>query len=197
MVQKVTNEEHFILQKMIEGDENAFKYFFDTYYDDLCNFINCYIRDEALSEDIAQSIFIYLWEKKDSLPPHCSMKSYLYAASKNKSLNYLRNMKNRERIAGEFISISETSLETADRFLEFEELKKIIGDAIEKLPAQCKTIYQLSRDGELSNREIAEKLGIGVKTVENQITIAIKKLKDFIQPYHDQIFFFFLVINFF
>src|SRR5665648_1284226 len=78
MNQKFSNEEFFILQRMIDGDEIAFKYFFDTYYDDLCNFVNGYLRDETFSEDVIQNIFIYLWEKKDSLPFNCSIKSYLY-----------------------------------------------------------------------------------------------------------------------
>ena len=198
MKPKIPGEDFFILQKMIEGDEDAFKYFFDTYYDDLCNFVNSYLRDQTLSEDIVQSIFIYLWEKKDSLPFNCSIKSYLYTASKNKSLNYIRNQKNKNRIIEELIPQTELFFsEDADQFLEFEELKKIICDAVEGLPTQCKTIYQLSRDGELTNKEIAENLSISVKTVENQMTIAIKKIKDFLQPYHDQIFFFFLALIFF
>lgn len=198
MKQNVSNEEFFILQRMIEGDENAFKYFFDTYYDNLCNFVNSYLRDETLSEDVVQSIFIYLWEKKDSLPSNCSIKSYLYTASKNKSLNQLRDIKNKNRIAEALFTEPElVSEEKADLFLEFEELKSIISMAIDGLPNQCKTIYQLSRDEGLTNKEIAEKLGIAVKTVENQMTIAIRKIKDFLQPYHDQIFILFIVANFF
>lgn len=198
MKQNVSNEEFFILQRMIEGDENAFKYFFDTYYDNLCNFVNSYLRDETLSEDVVQNIFIYLWEKKDSLPSNCSIKSYLYTASKNKSLNQLRNIKNKNRIVGELLTQPELiSDEKADLFLEFEELKTIISNAIDGLPTQCKTIYQLSRDEGLTNKEIAEKLGITVKTVENQMTIAIRKINFFLQPYHDQIFILFIVANFF
>ena len=60
----ILNKEFFILQRMIEGDEKALKYFFDSYYVDLCNFVNSYIKNEIISEDIVQSIFIYFWEKK-------------------------------------------------------------------------------------------------------------------------------------
>lgn len=66
MKQNVPGEEIFILQKMVEGDEGAFKYFFDAYYDDLCNFVNGYLRNESLSEEVVQSIFVYFWEKKGS-----------------------------------------------------------------------------------------------------------------------------------
>lgn len=198
MKQNMSNEELFVLQRMIEGDENAFKYFFDVYFDDLCNFVNSYIRDEIISEDIVQSIFIHLWEKKDSLPYNCSIKSYLYSASKNKSLNQLRNIKNRNRIAGELFTQPESiSDDYADHFLEFEELKAIISNAIEGLPTQCKSIFQLSRDERLTNKEIADRLGITIKTVENQITIAIRKIKDFLRPFYDQIFILFILANYF
>lgn len=198
MKSNVSNEEIFILQRMIEGDENAFKFFFDTYYDNLCNFVNSYIRDETLAEDVVQNIFIYLWENRNSLPVNCSIKSYLYTASKNKSLNHLRNEKNKNRIVGELLTQAEfNSGEKADQFLEFEELRTVISSAIDVLPANCKTIYKLSRDEGLTNKEIAERLGISVKTVENQMTIAIRKIKDFLQPYHYQLFTLFIAVHFF
>src|SRR5690606_13054640 len=99
--QKMTNEELFILQQMIAGDEHALKYFFDTYYDDLCNFANTYLHDETLSEDIVQEIFIHFWENRASLQLISSVKAYLYTASKNRSLNQLRNQKNQHRIIDE------------------------------------------------------------------------------------------------
>lgn len=198
MKTNVSNEEFFIIQRMVEGDENAFKYFFDTYYDDLCNFVNGYLRDETLSEDVVQSIFIYLWENRGSIPLNSSIKSYLYTASKNKSLNHLRNEKNKHRIEGElFAQTVLFSDEMADKYLEFEELKTILSSAIEVLPQQCKTIYQLSRDEGLSHKEISERLGLTVKTVENQITIAIRKIKDYLQLYRDQIFILFIATNIF
>lgn len=198
MNSNVSKEEVFILKRMIEGDENAFKYFFDTYYDDLCNFVNCYIRDEALAEDIVQGIFIDLWERKDALQSDCSVKSYLYTASKNKSLNSIRNEKNKDRIHGLLFNQNEVfSQEKADSFLEFEELKEVVSAAVDGLPRQCKMIYQLSRNEGLTNKEIAERLDITVKTVENQMTIAIRKIKEFMHPYYEQIFILFIVVNFF
>ena len=198
MKTNVSDGEFFIIQRMVDGDENAFKYFFDTYYDDLCNFVNGYLHDETLSEDIVQSIFIYLWENRDSLPSNCTIKSYLYSATKNKSLNHLRNVKNKHRIEGALFAQADCfSDEKADKYLEFEELKSILSKATDLLPSQCKTIYQLSRDDGLTHKEIAERLGITIKTVENQMTIAIHKIKDYLQPYQDQIFLLFFAVNIF
>lgn len=193
----MSNGEIFILHKMVEGDESAFKYFFDTYYDDLCNFVNSYIRDEIIAEDIVQNIFIYLWEKKELLPPNCSIKSYLYAASKNKSLNYLRNQKNKAHIIEKFMSLESIVEYTTDQYLEIEELKVAVGKAVNQLPEQCKKIYQQSRDHGFTNKEIAAKLGISLKTVENQMTIAIRKIKENLRSYQSFLFAFFPFCLFF
>lgn len=108
----------------------------------------------------------------------------------------MRNIKNQTRIAKEVASKLDTSTDYSNNFLETEELEKIIERAIDKLPSQCKTIFTLSRKKEMTNREIANKLGISIKTVENQITIAIKKIKVILMPYYKQIFIlFFLLIS--
>ena len=155
MTTKIIGEEVFIFQKMVDGDENAFKYFFDTYYDDLCNFVNSYLRSETLSEDVVQDIFIYLWENKSTLKLKKSVKSYLYTASKNKTLNYLRDQNNKYRIAKKNIPQQELITPGADQYLEFDELKHIIGLSIESLPIKCRKIYQLSRDCKMTNSKIA------------------------------------------
>ena len=196
MSNEVSKEELFIVEQLISGDEKALKYFFDTYYDDLCNFVNAYVRDTDLSEDIVQDVFIYLWENRKNLKLGSSVKSYLYTSSKNKSLNHIRNLKNHDRIKGQIVTHLEISKE-ADDFLEYKDLKKLLAHVIGQLPDKCRKIYQLSRDQGLSNSEIAEKLSISVKTVENQITIAIRKIRDFLKPYYDQIFIFFLLAYFF
>ena len=196
-MKEISSQEYFVLQKMVSGDEEAFKYFFDTHYDDLCNFVNSYLRDTILSEDIVQNIFVHLWENKNKLPPDCSVKSYLYTASKNKSLNFLRNKKNQNRILESLKGSDELAEFTSDQYLEFDELHAVLQKGIEKLPDRCREIYKLSRNEGLSNKEIAEKLSISVKTVENQVTIAIRKLKEHLQPYEDQIFILFLFSNFF
>lgn len=194
----MSREESFILQRMIKGDENAFKYFFDLYYDDLCNFVNTYLRDEILSEDIVQNIFIFLWENRNSIPYDCSVKSYLYSASKNKSLNHLRNARKRNRIVEDLFSGPvRLSDEKPDLFLEFDEMKRILTNAVDVLPSKCREIYHLSRNEGLTNQEIAQKLRVSVKTVENQMTIAIRKIKAFLLPYYDQIFILFILCSFF
>ena len=81
----------FIVGKMIEGDRDAFKYFFDQYYTDLCNFVLLYVKDKVLAEEVVQDIFVYFWESRNKLNISSSVRAYLFSASKYKSLIWIRD----------------------------------------------------------------------------------------------------------
>jgi len=190
---EITTEELFIVKKMIEGDIDSFKYFFDKYYNDLCNFVNIYLHDKVLAEEIVQDIFVYLWGNKENLRINTSVKAYLFTASKLKSLNHLRDTRNQKRIIDQLgKSAASDTIDFDDSLVDTEEFRKILDAAIEQLPPKCKKIFLLSKKEELSNKEIAEQLGISVKTVENQMTVALKKLREYLLPYRGKIFLIFL-----
>lgn len=193
MAKEITSEELYIVKKMIEGDVDSFKYFFDWYYDDLCNFVHVYLHDQVLSEEIVQDIFVYFWENKEKLQINTSVKSFLFSASKFKSLNLLRDTKTKKRIV-ETIGKTEPLItsEEENSYLDTGEFKKILDAAVDQLAPKCREIFLLSKFEDLSNREIAEKLGISVKTVENQMTIALKKLREYLLPFRGKIFLLFL-----
>lgn len=194
MKQEITTEELFIVKKMIDGDIDSFKYFFDKYYNDLCNFVNIYLHDRSLSEEIVQDIFVYIWGNKEKLKISTSVKAYLYSASKLKSLNYLRDSKNQKRIIDHLGKISaHDTVELNDSFADTDEFRNLLDAAIGQLPDKCREIFLLSKKEELSNKEIADQLGISVKTVENQMTIALKKLRESLLPFRDKIFLIFLL----
>lgn len=193
MTKEFSNEELFIIEKMIEGDVDSFKYFFDRYYNDLCNFVNIYLHDQVLSEEIVQDIFVYFWENKGKLKINTSVKSYLYSASKFKSLNLLRDTKNQKRIVEKLGKAEQiVTTELADSDIDVEEFKKILNAAIDQLAPKCREIFLLSKREERSNKEIADLLGISIKTVENQMTIALKKLREYLNPFRGKIFLLFL-----
>lgn len=179
---------------MIDGDIDSFKYFFDKYYNDLCNFVYVYLHDRILSEEIVQDIFVYFWENRKRIQINTSAKAFLYSASKFKSLNLLRDTQNQKKIV-ERIGKTENvhSCEQPGTHIDADELKKILDSAIEQLAPKCREIFLLSKREELSNREIAERLNLSVKTVENQMTIALKKLREYLIPYREKIFILFLL----
>ena len=190
---KRNDEEHFIFIRMVEGDKDAFRFFFDKYYVDLCNLVNIYIRDNVMSEEIVQDIYIYFWEKKENIQIESSVKAYLLRASKNKSLNYLRNEKTKLIYYEKIREASETVYETPSNALDAQQLSEIIENAVKSLPEKCREIYRLAKEKELTYKEIAEELGISVKTVENQMSNALKKLRNQLRPYYNDIFLLFLL----
>jgi RNA polymerase sigma-70 factor (ECF subfamily) len=194
LAKELTNEELFIVKKMIDGDMDSFKYFFDRYYNDLCNFVHIYLHDQALAEEIVQDIFVYFWENREKLQINTSVKAFLFSASKFKSLNLLRDTQNQKKIVKR-IGKTEPfyTQEQGSSYLDTDEFKKILDSGVEQLPPKCREIFLLSKREELGNREIAERLNISVKTVENQMTIALKKLREYLIPYREKIFILFIL----
>ena len=179
---------------MIDGDQLAFRYFFDKYYRELCNFVNLYLKDQVLAEEVVQDIFVYLWENKQKIKIQSSVKAYLFGASKFKSLNVLRSQKRnvswqKDLVNAEF-GVQEIP---AEQFSGAAEFRRILDEAIQKLPDRCREIFLLSKSKELTNKQIADQLGVSVKTVENQITIALRKLRTYLEPYREKIFLLFLI----
>lgn len=165
-----------LLRQIREGNEEAFKSLFETYFTPLCRFIYLYLEDSDVAEELAMDIFIYLWENRENFQIQLSLKAYLFQAARNKCLNELRKKK-------ETVSLDDaevTSINTDVSSLETEELYRLIHEAILALPEKCREVFVLSRQESLTNQEIAQKLNISVKTVEGQITTALKKIKKFL-----------------
>jgi len=190
----VNDEERFIFTRMIEGDMEAFRFFFEKYYSHLCNLVYVYLHDPLMAEEIVQDIFVYFWEKKEKIHIESSVKSYLLHASKNKSLNYIRNGKARLAIHHKLADLNEVSTEMPDHILDGNQLMEIINKAIDSLPERCREVYILGKEKSLSYKEISEELGISVKTVEVQMGKALKRLREQLRPYYHDLFVLFLVL---
>ncbi len=180
-------DELFLLNKLKEGDINALEVIFHKYYGSLCRYLLLLFKNELIVEHIAQDIFIYLWEKRESLEIKTSLESYLYTAGRYKALNQIRDSKCREAIRKNLITSENEYNSDPELKLEIKELERIIEDAIKTLPARCQQIFRLSRGDEMSYKEIAELLNISVNTVEGQMAIALKKLRTILRPFYLQL----------
>jgi RNA polymerase sigma-70 factor, ECF subfamily len=187
------DEEIFIFNRMVEGDKEAFRFFFEKYYSDLCNLVNLYLHDSMTAEEIVQDIFIYLWEKKDQIRLDQSVKAYLLRASKNRSLNYIRNEKSRTGIINKIKNTDASFDSMPDNVMDANQLRDVINKAIESLPERCRQVYILGKEQSLTYKEISDELGISVKTVEAQMGSALKKLREQLRPYYRDIFTMFLI----
>jgi RNA polymerase sigma-70 factor, ECF subfamily len=166
-----------------EGDINAFEMFFRTYYQPLCNYAYSFIRDRDEAEEIVQSAFLSMWEKRDTLDIKTSLKSYLYTVVRNTSLNVIKHEKIKQKHVGEALANEERSHENVTQKILSSELEERIQHAIESLPEQCRLVFKLSRFEELKYSEIAEQLKISIKTVENQMGKALKIMREQLKDY--------------
>lgn len=160
-----------------KGDIKAYETLFRRYYAAISRYAGSISRDVTIGEEIAQEVFLYIWDKRHQIEIHSTFKAYLFSSAKNKCLNYIKLELPRQQATTDLEDVQISSapvMETDDT----ELIKKKIQFAIDQLPEKCKNIFVLSRYGGLTYSEIAEDLGISVKTVENQMSIALKKLKD-------------------
>ncbi len=186
MIRK-NEEEQFIFRRMAEGDEEAFRFFFEKYYDDMCNVVNMYLHDPVMAEEIVQDIFVLFWESRKKIAIQSSVKFYLFRMSRNKSLNHIRNQKCRLRIHEKLLKESETSYEMPENVVHTGFLNHEILQAVNSLPEKCREIYIMGKEDNLPYKEIARQMGISVKTVENQMGKAMKRLREHLQPYYNEI----------
>ncbi len=165
-------------------DDAAFEQLFKTHFKALHAYANVTLRDEEQAEEIVQSVFIKLWEKRELLHIDTSVKAYLYRSVHNECLNHIKHIKVKAKYEEHATYTSPGHTESAAKLLELKELEGHIHQALSELPQQCRIIFQMSRFEELKYKEIAEQLNISIKTVENQMGKALKlmraKLRDFL-----------------
>src|SRR5699024_8748910 len=128
---------------------------------------------------------ISLWEKRKSLSIHTSLSSYLYKAVKYRMLNYIRSEKVRKNYFSDFLE-TQISLVTdplGPQLQNVSDLKNLIEKRLQELPPKCRKVYRMSREEHIPNQEIADRLRISKKTVENYLTIALKHLRVHLSEY--------------
>lgn len=164
----------------------GFSELYVTYFPKLTRFAKEFVMSEEDAENITQDIFADVWERWDSMIHVENMNAYLFRLVKNRCLDYLKHkifeQKYAEKIQSSFEIEMNLKLQSLDRFdasaiSEEKEMERLVHAAINSLPGRCKEIFLLSRRENLKYKEIAERLGISVNTVECQMGIALKKLR--------------------
>lgn len=160
-------------------DRQSFELLFRQYFPVLMNFSLKYLSNEDDAREVVHNVFINLWEKRDSVDSSSSLKSYLFSAVHNRSLNMIRD---RKKFSDDTVP-EEFSEENAQSLLEKTELEEKIREVIDSLPEKCREIFEMNRFEGLKYNEIAKKLKISVKTVENQMSKALKILREKLAKY--------------
>lgn len=171
--------------------QKSFSFIYSTYFAKMTRFAQAYVISGEDAENIIQDIFLYLWEHPDIFKTIDHMDAFLFTLVKNRCLNFLKhslyiNEKKRTLPTAEEqeMQINLYSLQQFDEsFLTISDVENLITEVINKLPERCKEIFILSRMEGLKYKEIAEQLNISVNTVENQMSIALRKLKIELKDY--------------
>lgn len=167
-----------VLERLKSGDETAFEYLYWNYNSYVYNFIHSLIYDNSLTEDLTQNVFLKIWEKRESIDPEQGLSNYLFTIARHYA--YKETEKRMKLVFSPTVSndaIDTPDTRTEDK-IDTASLQEYIDTLIEELPTSRKEIFKLSRQQHLTNKEIALRLSISEKTVENQITNALRFLRE-------------------
>ena len=158
-------------------DQQAYRELFVIFYNPLLHFARSFLSSKEQAEEAVSDVFIHIWEKRRRLETVSNLKVYLYIATENTALNYRsRQNKHRTEDLGEMATELKSIYFNPEQLLITAEMIQRIRQAINQLPARCRLIFKLVKEDELKYREVAEILQLSVKTVEAQMTIALRKI---------------------
>lgn len=166
-----------VLKELRNGDAKSLKFLFDTFYASLCNYAFQFLNDYDMAEEVVQNLFVKIWEKRNTFEIEISVKNYLFRSVRNQCINLIQHEKVKQLHAQKIREALFADEASESYFLEAEMASKI-ESVIETLPEKRLEIFRLSREEGLKYREIAEKLEISVKTVETQMGLALRALRD-------------------
>ncbi|WP_163322774.1 RNA polymerase sigma-70 factor [Draconibacterium mangrovi] len=184
------DRQKYLLKKLKSGDEGTYISLFKEYYVGLCAYSRRYVGRKDIAEDIVSETFFKIWENRNKLEITGSIKSYLFQAVANNSLNHLRKLKKEEKLEDYFsgtdnenIGFKEVAERVTENSLLIKELNSRIEEAVNLLPPQQQTAFRLKRFEGKKNKEIAEEMGLAVKTVEMHLSKAVISLRKNLQDY--------------
>lgn len=189
-------DEHKLIERIVEGDEQAFSVLFFNYLPVLQIFATKFTKSDDAAEEIIQDAFLRVWLNRDKLTEVENVKAYLYKYVSNECLSYLRKKLKEDRLIETFTHKQSKIHYSTSEEINLNEITKIIAVAVDKLPEQRKNIYQLSRRDGKTIPEIAEILNISPNTVKNALVTSLKSIRLHLNQ-HGIVFIFPLVLFFF
>ena len=159
------------------NNQQAYNELFLHFYPPLHQFAFSFLRSKQLSEEAVSDVFIKIWEKRKTLHTITNLKFYLFTATRNTAFNYLKKQKGLQNLLPDdyWVELNSVFFDPEQLMITAEMVNKI-HEAVQSLPARCKLIFKLVKEEELKYREVAELLNLSIKTVENQMTLALKKI---------------------
>ena len=172
-----------LIVRLKEGDQTAFELLFHFYYPGLVIYASQFTADRAEAEEIVQEFFVRFWQKHQQILFSDSLKNYFFSSVRNSSLNYLKHKKIEASYLKEIYDLSNEHLVYDTNLYVISELQEKIKSSIDLLPEKCREIFMMSRIRGLKNEEIAIELNLSKRTVETQISNALKVLRVELKDY--------------
>jgi RNA polymerase sigma-70 factor (family 1) len=170
-------DDNLLLAGLKRGEERVYRQLFDKYYRQLVVFANRMLGDVDQARSVVQDVFVMIYDKRDEMNFHTSLNSHLYQTVRNRCLNIIKHDKMKREHHQKIFDASDETEEPSST-LEYDELEAMINAAIKELPTQCQKIFVMSRFEGQSNQEIAEVLDLSKRTVETQISKALKRIRE-------------------
>lgn len=181
---QMTDERKLVL-RLIEGDEDAFCELYAAYKNRLLYFAMKFIKSREFAEDIFQDAFTVVWQGRRFINPDASFSSYLYTIVRNRILNQIRDMTNEDQLKEHILSQAVDATNDTKSEILLNDLKEIVGRALEQLTPRQREVFKMSRDQQMSHKEIADALGVSVNTVQEHISVSLKVIRTYLTKYSD------------
>ena len=179
-------EDKELYVKLQLGDERAFQALFHKYYSAMCSFAFRFLKDSEMAEETAQDMFVKIWEKRETLNIDTSVKHYFFRSIRNHCLNQIQHKKIKKKYEAIVLENSHQEINPDHFYIEFDLFQKI-EKSINSMPPKRREIFRLSREQGLKYKEIAETLKISVKTVEAQMGLALKYLREELKDFSNHL----------
>lgn len=166
-----------LVRDIVAGDERAFRLFFNKYYPQARGFALSLLKNVDDAEDVAQSVFVNLWLKRELLADVDNIEAYIYRAGRNAVMNFIAKRKGETLPVPLEASRDKAFTETPQAMLEMQDTQLLTDMVVRHMPAQRRQVYELSRVEGLSNDEIAKRMNLRKKTVENHLNMALRELR--------------------
>jgi len=160
----------------LQSDEQAYEELFHYFYPSLYQFALSFVKTGQLAEEVVSDVFIRIWQKRSALTRIHDLKLYLFISTKNTALNYLRQQKRHTLLPDDYRVQLRSVYFDPEELLITAEMVSRIQQAINQLPPRCQLIFKLIKDDGLKYKEVAELLNLSLKTIENQMTLALRKI---------------------
>ena len=174
-------DERTLVLRLTEGDERAFCELYAAYKNRLIYFAMRFLKSREYAEDIFQDAFTLIWQGRRFINPDASFSSYLYTIVRNRVLNQLRDLENQDKLKSQIMEQAVDYTDDVKDHILVNDLRSLIASALQQLTARQREIFEMSRERQLSHKEIAEQLGISVYTVQESISTSLKTLREYLR----------------